>query len=117
MSTAAPAKSSPYSGVSLCRRTNRWQAYAHLGSHALAKIWLGRFDNPELAAWVADFARYLCFGLNPVTWHHNAGVPNFPPLATNEYLRSEVIRKLLRKTKLDVELLRSRLVEYDRLAT
>ena len=77
---------------------------------------LGHYEDPEVAAWAADFARYLCFGLNPAMWHHNVGRPNHPPLANHEYPRLFVALKLLRLTDLDAEVLRQRLAEYDRLA-
>jgi hypothetical protein len=77
---------------------------------------LGHYEDPELAAWVADFARYLCFGLNPAMWHHNVGRPNYQPLTMHDSPRVFVIRKLLRATDLDIGLLRDHLVEYDRLA-
>jgi hypothetical protein len=37
---------------------------------------IGHYEDPELAAWVADFARYMCFGLHPAKWHHRVGRPN-----------------------------------------
>jgi hypothetical protein len=100
-----------YSGVT--RHAKKWLAKFRFRGRDLN---IGHYEAPELAAWVADFARYLCFGLNPAMWHPNVGRPNHSPLSKDEYSRAFVIRKLLRATDLDVGLLHDRLVEYDLLA-
>ena len=46
---------------------------------------LGHYDDPELAAWVADFARYMCFGLKPAMWHPRVGRTKLP---TDRQIRS-----------------------------
>jgi len=57
---------------------------------------MGHYEDPELAAWVADFARYMCFGLKPGHWHHRVGRPNFPPRTRYDFPRVAIIHKLLR---------------------
>ena len=61
-----------YSGVT--RHVGRWLAKFR---HAGQDLNLGHYDAPEQAAWVADFARYMCFGLNPAMWHPRVGRPEF----------------------------------------
>jgi hypothetical protein len=74
---------------------------------------LGHYKEPELAAWVADFARYMCFGLNPGHWHHNVGRPNFPPRTRLDFPRVLILRKLLQLKVLKPEILWARLADYD----
>jgi hypothetical protein len=84
--------------------------------HAGRDINLGHYDEPETAARVVDFARYLCFGLNPANWHINVGRPNFPPCVRNDFSRVDVVAKLLHQAKVSPSLLQTRLVEHDRAA-
>ena len=77
---------------------------------------LGHYDDAELAAWVADFARYMCFGLKPAYWHHNVGRPNFPPRARFDFPRVLILRKLLQLDVLETKILWARLAEYDAVA-
>ena len=74
---------------------------------------LGHYDDAELAAWVADFARYMCFGLNPGHWHHNVGRPNFPPCERLDFPRVLIVQKLVQLEVVEREILRARLAEYD----
>jgi hypothetical protein len=76
---------------------------------------VGHYENRELAAWVADFARYMCFGLKPGHWHHNVGRPNSSPRARLDFPRVLILRRLLQMEVLRPETLRARLAEYDSL--
>ena len=74
---------------------------------------IGHYEDPELAAWAADFARYMCFGLNPGHWHYNVGRPNFPPRTRLDFPRVLILQKLLDLEALKPETLRARLADYD----
>ena len=74
---------------------------------------LGHYEDPELAAWVADFARYMVFGLKPAYWHHNVGRPNFPPGDRLGVPRLTVLYKLVRQDVVERETLQVRLAEYN----
>ena len=74
---------------------------------------LGHYDYPELAAWVADFARYLCFGLNPGHWHPNVARPNSPPSTRDDFPRVVIVSKLLRNGILTADTLFKRMAEYE----
>ena len=74
---------------------------------------VGHYEDPELAAWVADFARYMCFGLHPAKWHHRVGRPNFPPRTRDDFPRVVILFKLVEPEVLEPEILRGRLAEYD----
>ena len=100
-----------YSGVT--RHAKKWLVKFRCKGRDLS---IGHYEDQELAARVADFARYLCFGLKLAMWHHNVGRPNYTPLLKLGYSRVFVIGKVLRHTHLDAELLHERLLEYDRLA-
>jgi hypothetical protein len=97
-----------YSGVT--RHGRRWLAKFR---HAGRDLNLGHYDTPEQAAWAADFARYLCFGMNPGHWHPNVGRPNYPPRADDDVPRRPIIAKLLRHNGLAPSLLLTRMAEYD----
>ena len=77
---------------------------------------IGHFDNVERAAWTADFARYMCFGLNPGHWHHNVGRPNFPPCDRFIAPRVLVVGKLIQLNVLEPKTLKARMAEYDAVA-
>jgi hypothetical protein len=97
-----------YSGVT--RHAGKWLAkFRHNGKD----LNLGHYEDPERAAWAADFARYLCFGLNPAKWHPRVGRPNPPPCAGDDSPRRRIIRKLLGHANLPASLLVERLAEYD----
>ena len=74
---------------------------------------IGHYEDPELAAWVSDFARYMCFGLNPANWHHRVGKPNGPPRLRNDFPRSLIVEKLLACGILSPKELQKRLNEFD----
>lgn len=74
---------------------------------------LGHYEDPELAAWVVDFARYMCLGLKPGHWHLNVGRPNFPPQERLDFPRVRILQKLLDLEASKPETLRARLEEYD----
>jgi hypothetical protein len=92
------------------RRPQGWQVRF---SFKNKQVMLGYYDDPKIAAWVADFAKYLCFGLNPAKWHHNAAKPNFPPRNMDRYLRDRILRKLADNRVLRIDELQKRLAEYD----
>jgi hypothetical protein len=66
---------------------------------------LSHYEDPDLAAHVADFARYLCFGLKPANWHVNVGRPNFPPSTTRDLPPLDIIAKLLHQAKVSPSVL------------
>ena len=100
-----------YSGVA--RHANKWLAKFRCGGR---DVNLGHYEDPELAARVADFARYRCFGLKPANWHVNVGRPNFPPCFRTDFSRVPIFAKLLRLGAVQVDVLRARLAEYDAVA-
>ena len=97
-----------YSGVT--RHANRWLAKFRSNGRDLN---LGHFEDPELAAWVADFARYMCFGLNPAMWHHQVGKPNFPPTTRDDFPRVLILQKLLESGLLSIDKLQERVAAFD----
>ena len=97
-----------YSGVT--RHEGKWMAKFR---HAGRDLNLGHYDTPEQAAVVADFARYLCLGINPAMWHPNVGRPNFSPRACDDVPRQPVLAKLLRQTPLSPSVLLKRMEEFD----
>jgi len=99
-----------YSGVTW--HAKKWLAKLR---HNGKDLNLGHYEDPEDAAWVADFARYMCFGLNPVNWHHNTKKPNFPPRISWSIPRVVILKRLLSAQTISVEVLERRLAEYDSL--
>ena len=97
-----------YSGVTW--HAKKWLAKFRCNGRDLN---LGHYEGPELAAWVADFARYMCFGLNPAKWHSRVGRPNFPPMTRHDFPRVLIIVKVARLVALQGDVLRARLAEYD----
>ncbi len=74
---------------------------------------LGHYEDPDLAAWVADFARYMCFGLNPAMWHHRVGKPNFPPSPRVDFPRVLILQKLAESELLSIDKLQQRVAAFD----
>ena len=99
-----------YSGVTCHEK--KWLAKFRLKGRDLN---LGHYEDPETAAWAADLARYLCYGLNPATWPPRVGRPNSPPIARYDHTRLFVIRMVRWATDLDSDLCRH-IGEYERLA-
>ena len=97
-----------YSGVT--RHEGKWMAKFR---HAGRDLNLGHYDNPELAARVADFARCMCLGINPAMWHPNVGRPNFSPRTDDDVPRRSILTMLLRQTSLSPGALFKRMEEYD----
>ena len=97
-----------YSGVT--RHEGKWLVKFRCKGRDLN---LGHFEDPELAAWAADFARYMCFGLNPAMWHHRVGKPNFRPSPRDDFPRVLILSKLLQSGGLAPTILLARLAEYD----
>ena len=109
MNTDRPCRR--YSGVT--RHAGKWLVkFRHKGQD----LNLGHFDDRELAAQVADFARYLLWGLRLGNWPAQAGRPNFPPRAGDDVPRLPILRKLLEARGVKPEILRARLAEYDAVA-
>ena len=100
-----------YSGVT--RHAKKWLVKFRCRGR---DVNLGHYDDAEPAAWVADFARYMCFGLKPAYWHHNVGRPNFPSRARRNFPRVRILGKLLQLEVLEPETLWVRLAEYDAVA-
>lgn len=99
-----------YSGVSWHKRRCKWRAGFRFRDR---DVYLGCFDDPHLAAWVSDFARYLCFGVNPSKWHAKTGRPNFPPSNRPDFPRVVILSKLASANTLTPEELQSRLKQFD----
>jgi hypothetical protein len=97
-----------YSGVT--RHAGKWLAKFRCNGR---DVNLGHYERPEDAAWVADFARYLCFGLKPGHWHFNVGKPNAPPRSRPCFPRVLIIVKLLDNRIVSPEVLKQRLAEFD----
>ena len=97
-----------YSGVT--RHAKKWLVKFRYQGRDLN---IGHYEDAELAGWVADFARYMCFGLNPEFWHHNVGRPNSPPRTRHDYPQVIILLKLLDLEVLELETLRARSAEYD----
>ena len=105
---SAEQPSQRFSGVT--RHGKTWLAkFRHKGRD----VNLGHYDDPELAGRVADFARYMCFGLRPANWHPNVGRPNFPPRTCDGFARVSILRQLLWFGVVEPETVRARLTEYD----
>ena len=104
------AKPSPFRGVSWHRRAKRWRSAFRYRDR---DVNLGYFLDPETAAWVSDFARYLCFGMNPGKWHRKTGRPNFPPQNHPTYPRVLVISKLIETASLTPAEVTERLAAFD----
>ncbi len=97
-----------YSGVT--RHEGKWMAkFRHCGKD----LHFGHYDDPEVAARVADFARYMCFGINPAMWHHRVGKPNFPPGAGDDVPHAPILRKLLQTGVSEPKTLLARMAAYD----
>ena len=99
-----------YSGVA--RHGNKWIAKFRCGGRDLN---LGHYED-SLAARVADFARYMCLGLNPAKWHPRVGRPNFPLCIRNDFSRVVILSRLLQLGAVQVDVLRARLAEYNAVA-
>jgi hypothetical protein len=109
------------SAEQLCRRYSgvTWHAGKWLVKFRRdgRNLHFGHYEDLELAAWVADFARYMCFGLNPAKWYHRVGRPNSPPGYRDDFPRVVVLMKLVQLSVLQPETLQARLAEYDAVAT
>ncbi len=74
---------------------------------------IGHYEDPELAAWAADFARYMCFGIKPANWHHRVGRPNFPPCTRGDFPRALILQKLAESGMLSIDKLQQRVAAFD----
>jgi hypothetical protein len=88
----------------------------HLGKwlvklrHRGRDLTIGHFEDPQEAAYAADFTRYMLLGLKPTDWHRKVVRPNFPP--NRSYLRAPVLSRLVSAQVVPTEVLRRRLAEY-----
>ena len=97
-----------YSGVT--RHAGKWLVKLR---HRGKDLTIGHYEDPREAAFAADFARYMLFGLEPERWHHNAAKPNFPLGNPSLEVRLTIIRCLLDAEVIARDVLRGRLHEYD----
>jgi hypothetical protein len=74
-------------------------------------IYLGCYRDEELAAWVADFARYLFYGMEPAKWHQNVGRPNGPPRHRADYPRFLLLTRL--SPHIEADVLADKVARYD----
>ncbi len=105
MSTEQPCRR--YSGVTW--HAKKWLVKFRFKGRVLN---IGHYEDRELAAWVADFARYVCYGLNPAMWHPRVGRPNFPPRTGFDFPRERILSKLWLLGGLGLETLLARWKEY-----
>ena len=101
-------ESQTYSGIT--RHAGKWLVKLRYRGK---DVTIGHYEDLEDAAWVADFVRYMFFGLNPAYWHYNVAKPNFPPRDSGSILRVEIISRLVSAAVVPVEALRRHLEEYD----
>jgi hypothetical protein len=96
---------------------NMWRATGYWHGKT---FWLGYWRSEMMAAWVADFASYILYGVDVAQWHHLAKKPNFLPtvrkIVGSEKQGDMIVRKLLDKGYISSELARARLADYDRVA-
>jgi hypothetical protein len=74
MSTDTEQPCRRYAGVT--RHAGKWLVKLR---HRGQDLTIGHYEDPEDAAWSADFTRYLLLGLRPGAWHPNIARPNSPP--------------------------------------
>ena len=63
-----------YAGVT--RHLGKWLVKLRYRGKDLT---IGHYEDPQEAAYAADFARYMLLGLKPTHWHPKVVRPNFPP--------------------------------------
>lgn len=106
MTVAQPCRH--YSGVTW--HANKWLVKFRCKGKDLT---IGHYEDPELAAWVADFARYMCFGIKPAMWHHRVGRPNFPPSPRDDFPRALILQKLVDSGLVSIDKLQQRVAAFD----
>ncbi len=106
-----PSPTTPkYTGVSWHKRRKKWRAGFRFRDR---DVYLGCYEDPELAAWVVDFARYICFGMDRAKWHWKVGRPNFSPSPRHDFPRVAILSKLASANVLRPGELAQRLAKYD----
>ena len=105
-----PPNAPLYNGVLWRTNNGLWMAFLRAPA---APISLCYSHDPKEAAYAADFARYLCYGLEPKAWPHSTFPPNFPPTTYIAIPRMSIVRKLLDHKVLSVPMAQHRLAEYD----
>jgi hypothetical protein len=108
----------PYRGVE--QRGKYFRAHFRFNCHLYN---LGTFTDAAEAAWAADFAQYMLFGLDPAAWpnsvcrrYHGGGKrlgPNFPPRGNWLGAQNHVLRILFAHRLLDLATMERRRKEYD----
>ena len=88
--------------------------------HKGMDVTIGHLEDPLDAAWTADFARYMAYGVDPHTWPHRGGRPlarpNFPPCGNDRVDRWVTLRILFVSGILDASAIAARLKAYDEVA-
>ena len=88
-STTTTKPKPPYRGIT--RHAGKWLVKLR---HRGKDVTIAHFDEPEDAAWAADYARYILLGLNPACWRPKIMKPNFPP-SESEYVNLWYIHQRL----------------------
>jgi hypothetical protein len=109
---STPVKATNYSGIYWQKGKHAWRVLIRCRA-AMKGIHFGYYDDPADAAWVADFARYMIFGVDVRNWHFTAGRPNFPPRGNNNVARAAIVHKLLSRNVLRADKLHRNLLQYD----
>jgi hypothetical protein len=82
-------------------------------------IFLGDYREEIDAAWVADFVKYMAYGVDPHAWPRRTNAckpPNFPPTVNHSVNRQDILRILFVRGILDAATIAARLKAYDALA-
>ncbi len=87
------------------RRKNAKRPYVAWVKHQGRVLRLGSFADEADAAWAADFARYLLWGLDYARWPQDGtkpkSPPNFMPAENPRVNRQAILRKLFSAKVLD----------------
>ena len=96
-------------GVAWHKRRGYWRVKIF---HRHVNIYLGNYHDPDLAAWVADVARYIVMGLNRQAWNHRAEKPNGPPRLRDDFPCSSVIELIANSGVLSPKELQERTIAF-----
>jgi hypothetical protein len=98
------------SGVSFHKHRKAWRVGFRFENK---DVYFGCYRDADIACWVADFARYLLFGLNPAFWHNKVGRPNAKPHLRDDYPRVLILQKIANLGAISEEKLLKRLADFD----
>jgi hypothetical protein len=73
----------------------------------------GSYENPEHAAWVVDFCKYIFHGMNVAYWDPHIGKPNFPPGYREDFPRFIAMKQMLDRCMISPAELDRRIAIYD----